>query len=97
MKLTIQMLATLTTLVTCTVPLSAQPGGKPRVNRLRCTACGDCPPRCDPKALGMVGRDWTVADVLARPGEMADPAKAYRDNPSLPCTVDLDFTGVSPM
>jgi hypothetical protein len=35
--------------------------------------------------------------VLARPGEMADPAKAYRDNPSLPCTVDLDFTGVSPM
>jgi hypothetical protein len=35
--------------------------------------------------------------VLARPGEMADPAKAYRDNPSLPCSVDLDFTGVSPM
>jgi hypothetical protein len=35
--------------------------------------------------------------VLARPGEMADPAKAFKDNPQLPCTVELDFTGVSPM
>ncbi len=35
--------------------------------------------------------------VLARPFEMADPKKAWRENPSLPCTVDLDYEGVSPM
>ena len=35
--------------------------------------------------------------VLARPLEMADPKKAWRENPSLPCTVELDYEGVSPM
>ena len=35
--------------------------------------------------------------VLARPLEMADPKKAWKENPSLPCTVELDFVGVSPM
>jgi hypothetical protein len=28
---------------------------------------------------------------------MADPKKAWRENPSLPCTVELDYEGVSPM
>ena len=28
---------------------------------------------------------------------MADPSKAFRDNPTLPCKVELDYTGVSPM
>jgi len=35
--------------------------------------------------------------VLARPLEMADPKKAWRENPSLPCSVELDYQGVSPM
>ena len=35
--------------------------------------------------------------VLDRPLEMADPKKAWRENPSLPCTVELDYEGVSPM
>lgn len=35
--------------------------------------------------------------LLERPLEMADPKAAYRNNPSVPCTVDLDYEGVSPM
>ena len=35
--------------------------------------------------------------VLARPFEMADPKRAWRENPAEACTVDLDFEGVSPM
>jgi hypothetical protein len=37
------------------------------------------------------------AVLLARPHEMADPSKAFRENPVLPCTVELDYEGVSPM
>ncbi len=35
--------------------------------------------------------------LLARPHEMADPKKAYRDNPSVACTIELDYVGLSPM
>jgi len=35
--------------------------------------------------------------LLARPGEMAHPSKAFRDNPQLPCKVELDYVAVSPM
>lgn len=35
--------------------------------------------------------------VLARPGDMADPKAAFRDNPKLPCVIELDYEGVSPM
>ncbi len=35
--------------------------------------------------------------LLDRPGEMADPKKAFTENPTVPCTVSLDFKGVSPM
>jgi hypothetical protein len=35
--------------------------------------------------------------VLSRPHEMADPKKAYRENPSADCTITLDYEGVSPM
>ncbi len=35
--------------------------------------------------------------VLARPFEMADPKRAWRENPTVPCTVELDYEGVSPM
>jgi hypothetical protein len=35
--------------------------------------------------------------LLDRPFEMADPRKAYRENPSAPCEVELEFTGLSPM
>lgn len=35
--------------------------------------------------------------LLARPHEMADPKAAYRANPSVACTVTLDYEGVSPM
>ncbi len=35
--------------------------------------------------------------LLDRPHEMGDPSKAFRDNPTLPCKVELDYLGVSPM
>ncbi len=35
--------------------------------------------------------------VLDRPLEMADPAQAFKSNPTVPCTIDLDFEGVAPM
>ncbi|MCA3729819.1 MAG: hypothetical protein INF03_09750, partial [Phenylobacterium sp.] len=35
--------------------------------------------------------------LLERPYEMADPKRAFRENPSVPCTVELDYEGVSPM
>src|SRR3990167_7874552 len=45
--------------------LSPEAGGKATLDRHRCTNCGACPPRCDPKALEMVGRDVTADEVLA--------------------------------
>jgi len=35
--------------------------------------------------------------ILARPHEMAEPKKAFKENPTLPCTIDLTYEGVSPM
>ncbi len=35
--------------------------------------------------------------LLDKPLEMADPAQAFKNNPTLPCTVELDYEGVSPM
>ena len=35
--------------------------------------------------------------LLERPFEMADPSTAFRNNPHVPCKVDLDYEGVSPM
>ncbi len=35
--------------------------------------------------------------VLARPFDMAEPSKAFRENPTVPCKVELDYEGVSPM
>lgn len=35
--------------------------------------------------------------LLANPHEMADPKAAFRNNPLVPCSVDLQFTGLSPM
>jgi hypothetical protein len=35
--------------------------------------------------------------LLDRPHEMADPSKAFRENPKAECVVDLDYEGVSPM
>jgi len=35
--------------------------------------------------------------VLTNPLDMADPAKAFKNNPVLPCNVVLDYEGVSPM
>jgi hypothetical protein len=35
--------------------------------------------------------------LLDRPGEMAHPSRAFRDNPQLPCRVELDYEAVSPM
>lgn len=37
------------------------------------------------------------AVVLKNPLDMAEPSKAFRDNPVLPCKVELDYEGVSPM
>jgi hypothetical protein len=37
------------------------------------------------------------ACVLSRPFDMAEPSKAFRENPSLDCKVELDYEGVSPM
>ncbi len=35
--------------------------------------------------------------LLAQPHEMADPKVAFANNPRVPCSVDVAFTGVSPM
>ena len=35
--------------------------------------------------------------LLDDPGDMADPRSAFAKNPMVPCTVDLDWFGVSPM
>ncbi|MBS0410633.1 MAG: hypothetical protein JSR86_12015 [Proteobacteria bacterium] len=35
--------------------------------------------------------------LMKRPFDMADPSKAFRENPTLPCEVELDYEGVSPM
>jgi hypothetical protein len=35
--------------------------------------------------------------LLERPFEMAEPSKAFRENPNLDCEVVLDYQGVSPM
>jgi hypothetical protein len=37
------------------------------------------------------------ACVLSNPFDMAEPSKAFRENPSLDCKVELDYEGVSPM
>ena len=37
------------------------------------------------------------ACVLAQPFDMAEPSKAFRDNPTVDCKVELDYEGVSPM
>ena len=44
--------------------LSADTGGKAIVDRTRCKASGQCAAVCDPKALEIVGRTMTAADVL---------------------------------
>jgi hypothetical protein len=35
--------------------------------------------------------------LLERPFEMADPSRAFRENPHVPCEVELNYEGVSPM
>jgi hypothetical protein len=35
--------------------------------------------------------------LLARPFAMADPSRAFRENPHVHCQVELDYEGVSPM
>jgi len=35
--------------------------------------------------------------LLERPWEMADPGRAFRENPMVPCTVDVVWEGVSPV
>lgn len=35
--------------------------------------------------------------LLERPFEMADPSTAFKNNPTVPCKVELDYFGVSPM
>jgi len=35
--------------------------------------------------------------LMDRPFEMANPSKAFRDNPQVDCQIELDYEGVSPM
>jgi hypothetical protein len=35
--------------------------------------------------------------LMARPFDMAEPSKAFRENPQVPCKLELDYAGVSPM
>lgn len=35
--------------------------------------------------------------LLARPFDMAEPSKAFRENPHVACKIELDYEGVSPM
>ncbi len=37
------------------------------------------------------------ACVLTNPFDMAEPSKAFRENPTVDCKVELDYEGVSPM
>jgi hypothetical protein len=37
------------------------------------------------------------AVLLDKPEQMSDPSQAFKTNPVLPCTVTLDYEGVSPM
>lgn len=37
------------------------------------------------------------AVLLERPREMADPRRAFKENPSVRCTVELNYQGASPM
>jgi hypothetical protein len=37
------------------------------------------------------------ACVMAKPFDMAEPSKAFRENPTVDCKVELDYEGVSPM
>ena len=37
------------------------------------------------------------ACVMAQPFDMAEPSKAFRENPTVDCKVELDYEGVSPM
>ena len=53
--------------------LSADGTGKAVVDRERCTGCGACAPVCDPKALEIVGRVVSAAEVL----DMVMRDKAY--------------------
>lgn len=43
-----------------------------------------------------VSYDGSVC-LLEEPRQMADPRAAFRDNPMVPCRVDLEVTGISPM
>lgn len=45
--------------------LSLSPTKKTLLDRQRCTRCGKCVEHCDPKALELVGRDMSVAQVMA--------------------------------
>jgi hypothetical protein len=35
--------------------------------------------------------------LMPRPFDMADPSKAFRENPQVPCRIELDYEGDSPM
>ena len=35
--------------------------------------------------------------LMAQPFDMANPSKAFRDNPQVDCKIELDYEGVSPM
>jgi len=35
--------------------------------------------------------------LMKKPSEMIDPSKAFKNNPKLPCSVELSYRGVSPM
>ncbi|MGK2915932.1 MAG: DUF7064 domain-containing protein [Porticoccaceae bacterium] len=35
--------------------------------------------------------------VLKSPGEMIDPGRAFKNNPKLPCKVEINYRGISPM
>lgn len=37
------------------------------------------------------------ACLLAKPLEMANPKKAFKNNPTVDCKVDLDYSGIAPM
>ena len=69
------------------------------------------PKIADNKALAAGGMKFEVVEpfkrlkvsydgkavLLKQPFDMAEPSRAFRDNPVLPCTVSLDYVGVSPM
>lgn len=70
---------------------------KPRISDNRALAAGGMSFEVVEPFKRLKVRYEGSALLLARPAEMGEPSRAFRENPVLPCSVSLDYEGVSPM